>query len=168
MRYNKARSSGYQRPFSEKQRTGAKSSRFPPAPGPLALPMSTYKTSDGGHQHHRASSQQMDKISNCHLHLDGFVRQVALHFEVRIRERVDVGFGRLDQQRGERSRLPAELLLQRVDVVDVHVRVTDCVYELTRLEPARLRNQIRRGGNQDRVQGTSLENKLPSTASAPH
>ena len=85
--------------------------------------------------------------SNRHLHLDRLVRHVARHLQVLVLEGVDVGFlRRVYGQGGERARLPAQLLPQRVDVVDVDVRVADGVDELPRLQATRLRQGEVGGG----------------------
>ena len=99
--------------------------------------------------------------SNRHLHLDGLVRRVALHFQICVLERVDVGFlRRVDGQSGERARLPAQLLPQRVHVVDVDVRVTDGVDELPRFQATRLRE-----GEVGGVNANESENKGEDTTS---
>ena len=71
--------------------------------------------------------------------------RVRVRAEVRARVgvgvRVRVGHLRRDGQRGEGPRLARELLAQRVDVVEVDVRIADAMHEVAALEAARVREQ---------------------------
>jgi len=71
--------------------------------------------------------------------------RVRVRAEVRARVgvgvRVRVGHLRRDGQRGEGPRLARELLAQRVDMVEVDVRIADAMHEVAALEAARVREQ---------------------------
>jgi hypothetical protein len=80
-------------------------------------------------------------ISDRHLHRDLLVRVVVLDRKVLKAEAVDVGDGGVDFERRERPRRIGELLLERADVVRVHVRVAEEVHKLAGLQAAHLRER---------------------------
>ena len=73
-------------------------------------------------------------ISDCHLHLDAGVVRVVDQLEIFELELVDVRYVRVDLEIREGVRVPLQLLLQRFDMVGVHMRIAQSVDELTSLQ----------------------------------
>jgi hypothetical protein len=71
------------------------------------------------------------------------VRILALDREVLEAEGVDVLDGRVNPELGKGARRARDLLVERLDVVELDVRVADDVDELARLEAADLREEAR-------------------------
>lgn len=84
-----------------------------------------------------------------HFHLNRCVRFVAHHFKVIKRKVVDALHLAPEAQLGKRLGRALQLLAQRFDVVQVDVRIAQCVHKVARLQTGNVRNHVR----QQRVAG---------------
>ena len=84
-----------------------------------------------------------------HFHLDGLVRIVPNHFKVTVLKVVNIHLEGIDFEFGKGPGLSLELLPERIDVVQVHVGVPDCVDKVPRLATRYLSHRV----GQQRVRG---------------
>ena len=71
--------------------------------------------------------------SNCHLHLDSFVRLVSNNFEIIKAKAINIISSIFDNQLWKGSRTSLQLLLESIHMIYIHMRISNSMNKIASL-----------------------------------